>query len=154
MGRTSNEGKEARRRAWCRERARLRFHVLNNGRRPFPAILAAIRRRWPVSAAGDDFAAELLRLYEREETERATWLRELAQRCFSRWHHPRWQFSRLEKYVRLRKPRLAKDPVFAAELRRLFDAANVADLQPHGRQAPGPDHGRQRRPRTETRQAD
>lgn len=130
MSRTSNERTEARRRAWCRERARLRFHVLNNGRRPFSEILAAIRRRWPVSAAGDDFAAELRRLYDAEQAERAAWLQELARRLFARWHHPRWQFARLEKYVRLRKPRLAENPAFVAELRRLFDAANAADLQP------------------------
>jgi len=103
---------------------------LNNGRRDFPGILAAIRRRWPVSAAGDDFAAELRQLFDAEQAERETRLRERARRLFDVWNHPRWSFERLEKCIRLRRPKLAKNPIVAAELRRLYDAGHGADLQP------------------------
>jgi hypothetical protein len=130
MGRASNERQEAQRRAWCRQRAKFRFHFLNDGRLPFPEILERIKRRWPVSCSGDDFADELQRLFEQEQAERVEWLQGLARRLFKRWHDPRWQFARLEKYIRLRKPRLAKDPAFAAELRRCFDAAHAPDPQP------------------------
>jgi len=137
VSKSSETKREAARRAWCRYRAGVHFHVLNNNRRTFPEILAIIRRRWPVSCSGDDFAAELQRRFDAEQAERAEWLRDLARRLFDGWYHPRWTFERFAKYVRLRRPKLAKYPVFAGELRRLYDAAHAADLQPQDIDAAG-----------------
>ncbi len=112
-----------------KERARIRFHVLNDGTRPFSEILKRIKGRWPVSAAGDDFAAELRQLFAVEQRERVEYLTGLARRYFADRPDCRWDFERLVKHIGRRWRRLAKDEIFLAELRRLFAAHAGEPLQ-------------------------
>jgi hypothetical protein len=108
------------RRAWCQDKAVALLYTLENGRRSFDDILARIRRRWPVSTAGDDFQAKLWRIFEREQVTRRAWSAEQARRWF-KLRDPRWSFERLLVYIQNRRPALVKNPHFLAELRRLYD---------------------------------
>ncbi len=112
--------REQARRGWMRDRATARFYALENGRRSFGEIWQRILKRWPVSAAEPGFKTKLQRLFDREAAQRRAWYEEQARRWFG-LRDPRWDFERLTVYIRNRRPALAKNPFFAAELRRLFD---------------------------------
>lgn len=60
-------GQERKRQAACRQRA-IFFLLTHSARRPFPWLLGRIRRRWPVSAAGDEFEDRLRKLFEADST--------------------------------------------------------------------------------------